>query len=171
LADDPELRGFPGAQVRITAQLARAIGPSGMAGGQALDIEAEGTVIDEHALEDIHRRKTGELIRASIMMPCSLAKPSAGDVERLDAFGRDIGLVFQIRDDILEIEQDTATLGKRANSDEQNRKATYPSLLGIRGAEDRARELYEHAMENLAGLGLRSAGLRWVSDYIISRSH
>ncbi len=127
--------------------------------------------MDEHALEDIHRRKTGELIRAAIMMPGELAEASAVDLERLDAFGRDIGLVFQIRDDLLEVEQDTATLGKSAVSDRQNEKATYPSLLGVQGAQARAEELYARAMENLASLGHRSAGLRWVSDYIISRAN
>ncbi len=171
LASDPELCRYPEAQVRITAQLANAIGPSGMAGGQALDIEAEGTTIDERALEDIHRRKTGELIRAAIMMPCSLGPLSAVSTESLDAFGRDIGLVFQIRDDLLELEQDTATLGKSADSDIQNDKSTYPSLLGAQAAEDRANDLYDRAMQNLAQLGPRSAGLRWVSDYIISREN
>ncbi len=171
LANDQELCKFPEGQVQITSKLAKAIGPSGMAGGQALDISAEGAVIDEPTLEDIHRRKTGELIRASIMMPCSLAQPSPAIMERLDAFGRDIGLVFQIKDDLLEIKQDTATLGKSADSDEDNYKSTYPSLLGARGAEERAHGLYNRAIENLAGLGPRSAGLRWVSDYIISRSN
>ena len=171
VADDRQLAKFPQAQVRIVARLARAIGPSGMAGGQALDIEAERAAVDEQALEDIHRRKTGELIRASIMMPSELAKVSAADVERLDAFGRDIGIVFQIRDDLLEVEQDTATLGKNAGSDQQNEKSTYPSILGTRAAEERANELYARAIENLAALGHRSAALRWVSDYIINRSN
>ena len=125
--------------------------------------------MDERTLEDIHRRKTGELIRAAIMMPAELAETSAEELQRLDAFGRDIGLVFQIRDDLLEVEQDTATLGKSAVSDRQNEKATYPSLLGIQGAQARAGEFYDRAMENLTLLGHRSEGLRWVSDYIISR--
>ncbi len=171
VSNDRQLGKHPEAQVRILARLAEAIGPSGMAGGQALDIEAEGAAVDEHALEDIHRRKTGELIRASIMMPGELAETSAEDLERLDDFGRDIGLVFQIRDDLLEVEQDTATLGKSAVSDRQNEKSTYPSLLGTQGAQERAGELYDRAMENLESLGHRSAGLRWVSDYIISRSN
>ncbi len=171
VSSDQRLGEQPEAQVRILARLAKAIGPSGMAGGQALDIEAERTTVDERALEDIHRRKTGELIRAAIMMPAELAETSTEDLQRLDAFGRDIGLVFQIRDDLLEVEQDTATLGKSAVSDQQNEKATYPSLLGIQGAQARAGEFYDRAMENLASLGHRSAGLRWVSDYIISRAN
>ena len=171
VSSDQRLAEQSEAQVRILARLAKAIGPSGMAGGQALDIEAEGATVDERTLEDIHRRKTGELIRAAIMMPAELAETSAEDLQRLDAFGRDIGLVFQIRDDLLEVEQDTATLGKSAVSDRQNEKATYPSLLGTQGAQARAGEFYDRAMENLASLGHRSAGLRWVSDYIISRAN
>jgi geranylgeranyl pyrophosphate synthase len=168
---DRQLGAHPEALVRVIARLAKAIGPSGMAGGQALDIEAEGTSVEESELEDIHRRKTGELIRASIMMPSELAKVSTEDAERLDRFGRDIGILFQIRDDLLEVEQDTATLGKSAGSDEQNNKSTYPSVLGTRAAKERASELYDRAMENLAALGHRSAALQWVSDYIINRSN
>jgi farnesyl diphosphate synthase len=161
----------PAALTRIVARLAVAIGPSGMAGGQLLDIEAEGKDVDETALENIHRRKTGELIRASIMMPCELAAISEDETEQLDRFGRDIGLVFQIRDDLLEIEQDTETLGKSAASDMHNEKSTYPSILGVAGTEQRVSELYDQAMENLTALGSRTAGLRWLSDYILSRSN
>lgn len=171
VSDDRQLTELPAAQVRIVARLAKAIGPSGMAGGQALDIEAERVAVDERALEEIHRRKTGELIRASIMMPSELTEVATEDLERLDAFGRDIGIVFQIRDDLLEVEHDTATLGKSAGSDQHNEKSTYPSILGTQGAAKRASELYDRAIENLAALGHGSAALRWVSDYIISRSN
>jgi farnesyl diphosphate synthase len=171
ISQDSLLCAHPGAQVKIIARLASAIGPAGMAGGQMLDIEAEGASVAEDALANIHRRKTGELIRASIMMPSDLTASTTEDLELLDTFGRDIGLVFQIRDDLLEVEQDTATLGKSAGSDQQNDKSTYPSLLGVDGAEQRASELYDHAMKSLGKLGSRSAGLRWVSDYILSRSN
>lgn len=171
ITQDPLLAAYPEALVGIVARLAAAIGPSGMAGGQVLDIEAEGMKVDENALENIHRRKTGELIRASVMMPCELSTSSAEDIARLDRFGRDIGLVFQIRDDLLEVEQDTETIGKNSGSDRQNEKSTYPSLLGVDGAERRASELYDRAMDNLTALGSRAAGLRWVSDYILSRSN
>ena len=171
VSDDQGLGKHPEALVRIVARLAKAIGPTGMAGGQVLDIEAEGIAVDEYTLENIHRRKTGELIRTSIMMPSELTETSTKLLKRLDAFGHDIGLVFQIRDDLLEVEQDTATLGKSADSDQQNEKSTYPSILGTEGAQKRAGELYGRAMENLASLGHGSAGLRWVSDYIINRSN
>src|SRR5690606_13804205 len=129
LCEDPKLAEQPERQSRVIRRLARAAGPSGMVGGQALDLDAEGKRLDERALEAIHRRKTGELIRASIMMPSELADLDAAARENLDVFARDIGLVFQIRDDLLEVEQDTATLGKNAGSDSANDKSTYPSTL------------------------------------------
>ena len=139
--------------------------------GRVLDATPEGARIDEQSLEDIHRRKTGELIRASIAMPGLLADATDDIAKELDEFGSDIGLVFQIRDDLLEVEQDTATLGKSAASDVEKEKATYPSILGVQGAEDRAAELYARAMRRLESLGPQSDGLRWVSDYIIKRSN
>ncbi|HEY5623056.1 MAG TPA: farnesyl diphosphate synthase [Gammaproteobacteria bacterium] len=171
LTMDAGLSSDPKSQILVVAQLATSIGPSGMAGGQALDIAAEGTQIDEQALENIHRRKTGELIRSSILMPSLLATTSEEARHELDEYGANIGLAFQIRDDLLEIEQDTETLGKSAASDAANAKATYPAVLGVAEAEARADELYARAMRNLDNLGPRSDGLRWLSDYIIRRSN
>lgn len=171
ITQDPLLATHPKALVQIISRLALAIGPSGMVGGQMLDIEAEGTKIDEITLENIHRRKTGELIRASIMMPCELSTESVADITRLDKFGRDIGLVFQIRDDLLEAKEDTETIGKNTDSDRRNKKSTYPSLFGIDGAERRATKICDRAMENLAELGSRAAILQRVSDYILNRSN
>lgn len=171
LCADEALSAEPRAQTRIIGWLARAIGPAGMVGGQALDLEAEGRRLDERSLEDIHRRKTGQLIRASIMMPSELGELSPEAKSNLDRFASDIGLVFQIRDDLLEVEQDTATLGKNASSDRDNEKSTYPSVLGIEGARRRADEIHSRALKALAAAGdQRDNGLRWVSDFILSRS-
>src|SRR5690606_2523040 len=146
-------------------------GPAGMVGGQALDLQAEGKRIDEAMLEDIHRRKTGELIRASIMMPCELSDLDTARREQLDHFASEIGLVFQIRDDLLEIEGDTQTLGKSAGSDDANEKSTYPSLLGIDGARGRADEIYASAMRALDAVGPGGEGLSWLSDFILKRAY
>ena len=170
LCDDPMLQASPVAQTRVLAWLARAIGPSGMVGGQALDLEAEGRRIDEAALEDIHRRKTGQLIRAAIMMPSELGQLTDEAREHLDAFAREIGLVFQIRDDLLEIEQDTATLGKSAGSDAAKHKSTYPSVLGAAGARERANEIYARACASLAAAGDGGEGLRFVAQFILTRN-
>jgi geranylgeranyl pyrophosphate synthase len=171
LASDPALAARPPAQVKILAWLARAAGPAGMVGGQALDMAAEGHRIDERGLERIHRGKTGALIRASIMMPSELGSLSADQRASLDLFASDIGLVFQIRDDLLEVEQDTATLGKNAGSDSGNEKSTYPSTLGLEGARQRAAQTQQRAVEALRTLGARSDGLLWLSEFILNRSH
>jgi geranylgeranyl pyrophosphate synthase len=105
------------------------------------------------------------------MMPSELGKLSAEQRASLDVFASDIGLVFQIRDDLLEVEQDTATLGKNAGSDASNSKSTYPSALGIEGARKRATETHERAVAALRSLGPRADGLLWLSDFILNRSH
>jgi len=171
LATDPKLAARPQVQVKMLAWLTRAAGPAGMVGGQALDMAAEGQRIDERGLERIHRGKTGALIRASIMMPSELGDLRAEQRASLDVFARDIGLVFQIRDDLLEVEQDTATLGKNAGSDSGNDKSTYPSTLGIEGARRRAAETQQRAVGALRTLGERSDALLWLSEFILNRSN
>ena len=171
LASDPKLSARPQAQAKMIGWLARAAGPAGMVGGQALDMAAEGRQIDERSLERIHRGKTGALIRASIMMPSELGNSSPEERANLDVFARDIGLVFQIRDDLLEIEQDTATLGKNAGSDSGNDKSTYPSTLGVEGARRRAAETQQRAVDALRKLGSRSDALLWLSEFILNRSY
>jgi geranylgeranyl pyrophosphate synthase len=142
-----------------------------MVGGQMLDLDAEGKKLDERALEDIHRRKTGQLIRAAIMMPSELGELTDAERAHLDTFASDIGLVFQIRDDLLEVEQDTATLGKNAGSDATNDKSTYPSTLGVEGARRRAAETQQRATDALRSLRQDSRPLLWLSDFILTRSY
>jgi geranylgeranyl diphosphate synthase type II len=142
-----------------------------MVGGQALDLYAENRQLDERDLEDIHRRKTGQLIRAAIMMPSELADISDEARSNLDRFARDIGLVFQIRDDLLEVEQDTVTLGKSAASDADNKKSTYPSVLGVDGARNRADEVYSRALAALDTASQNCEGLKWIAEFILRRSH
>jgi geranylgeranyl pyrophosphate synthase len=171
LASEASLAENPSAQVRIVAWLARAAGPAGMVGGQSLDMEAEGRRVDERGLERIHRGKTGALIRAAIMMPSELGGLESRERANLDTFASEIGLVFQIRDDLLEVEQDTATLGKNARSDAGNDKSTYPSTLGVDGARRRAAETHERAVTALRSLGDRANGLLWLSEFILNRRH
>lgn len=171
LCADASLSAFPAVQIRVIGWLAQAIGPSGMVGGQVLDIAAEKVPVDERGLEEIHKRKTGQLIRAAIMMPSELAELSAEQRETLDVFARDIGLVFQIRDDLLEIDQDTQTLGKSAGSDIANHKATYPSILGVEPARAKADKIYARAISALESFGERAHGLQWLADFIMTRSY
>ena len=168
LCQDPTVSGASG--TRVLGWLARAAGPTGMVGGQVLDLQAEGCRVDEAALANIHRRKTGELIRAAIMMPGELADTVPETVRILDEFAGNIGLAFQIRDDLLEVEADTAAIGKSAGSDEKNQKSTYPAILGVDGARRRAGEVYAAAVTALDRLGEPAAGLRWIADFIVNRS-
>ena len=154
----------------VVRWLASAAGPAGMVGGQVLDLLAEGRRVDESALADIHRRKTGELIRAAIMMPGELAETVPETLRLLDEFAGNIGLAFQIRDDLLEVDSDSTAIGKSAGSDERNEKSTYPSILGEAVARRRAEEVYAAAMAALDKLGDGASGLRWIADFIVSRS-
>jgi geranylgeranyl diphosphate synthase type II len=171
LSTDAHLAVQARAQVRLVAWLAEAAGPAGMVGGQALDMEAEGRRVDEAGLERIHRGKTGALIRSAIMMPSEIGDFSSDSRAVLDRFASDIGLLFQIRDDLLEVEQDTATLGKSAGSDASNDKSTYPSVLGVDGARQRASEIHERAIGALSSLGDRAEPLLWLADFILNRQH
>ena len=161
----------PGAAgTRVIGWLAAAAGPAGMVGGQVLDLQAEGRRVDESALANIHRRKTGELIRAAIMMPGGLAETVPETLRLLDEFAGNIGLAFQIRDDLLEVDSDSAAIGKSAGSDERNEKSTYPSILGADAARRRAEEVYAAATAALDRLGDGASGLRWIADFIVNRS-
>ena len=105
------------------------------------------------------------------MMPSELGNSSPDERANLDTFARDIGLVFQIRDDLLEVEQDTATIGKSAGSDSGNDKSTYPSTLGVEGARRRAAETQQRAVDALRTFGSRSDALLWLSEFILNRTY
>jgi len=151
--------------------LTRAIGSHGMAGGQAIDLAAVGRTLSPAALEDMHRRKTGALIHASVMLGAIAADPVPPAVRRaLDDYGRAIGLAFQIVDDLLDVEGETATLGKASGADAARGKPTYPSVLGIAGARERARQLHAVALESLAPLGDNGRLLADLGTYIVERT-
>ena len=165
-----ELAGTGATGTRVIGWLAAAAGPTGMVGGQVLDLQAEGRRVDEAVLANIHRRKTGALIRAAIMMPGELADTVPETIRLLDEFADNIGLAFQIRDDLLEVDSDAAAIGKSTDSDERKEKSTYPSILGADGARRRAEEVYGSAMAALDRLGDDASGLRWIAEFIVNRS-
>jgi geranylgeranyl diphosphate synthase type II len=150
--------------------LAEAAGPAGMVAGQMADLEAEGR--DDatlEALEAIHRRKTGALLRASLRMGALVAGADEPRLRALDAYGRAVGLAFQIIDDLLDVQGDEAKLGKRVQKDSQLGKWTYPGLLGIEGSRRRARQLAEEAVAALASLGPRGERLRTLALDLLER--
>ena len=156
----------------LVSLIAAACGSLGMTGGQALDLAAEGRRLDLSDLERMQELKTGALLHASIAAAACLAESvSADDRAALDTFGRSIGLAFQIRDDLLDVEGQTETIGKPAGSDLKRDKATWPALFGVAEAARRCAELVASAHAALDRLGERSEPLRWMAGYVADRNH
>lgn len=151
-------------------ELTEAAGSLGMTGGQAMDLEAEGKRLDVAHLEELHRRKTGCLIHACVMMACA-ANLQADERTRaaLDAFATHVGLAFQIRDDLLDVTGDEAVVGKTHGSDAAHHKSTFPALLGVRAAERRCEAMYTEALRALEPLGDAAQPLRWMADHLAHR--
>lgn len=157
-------------QLRQIRTLSRACGSFGMAGGQAMDLTACAGQVDERHLETIHRQKTGALICAAVRLAADLALPEDAPVYMgLERCAMALGLAFQIRDDILDLTIDTATLGKRQGADLVHDKATYPQLMGLAAAQRRATELHQQALDELAPLGAAADPLRVLADELLNR--
>lgn len=158
--------------MELVATLAHASGSLGMAGGQAIDLAAVGCALSLDALENMHRNKTGALIRASVRLGALCGgKVDESRLAELDAYADCIGLAFQVRDDILDVEADTETLGKTQGADMARDKPTYPSLLGLEAARRKAEELHERAMAELSAFDARADTLRGLSAFIVNRPH
>ena len=152
--------------------LAIATGSRGMAGGQAIDLDSVGKEISIAELENMHIHKTGALIRASVKLG-ALCQPeiNTADLENLDHYAKCIGLAFQVRDDILDEESDTETLGKTQGADRALNKPTYTSILGLEAAKELIQELHDDAIARLEPLGDKADALRWLARYIVERKH
>ena len=160
----------PLAHVEMLRTLAAACGAQGMAGGQALDLAAVGECIDPAALDRMHAFKTGALIRASIRLGALAAGcDDATLLAALDSYGRAIGLAFQIRDDILDVEGDSAVIGKTAGKDAANAKPNYPAILGMDASRARLAQLTQEAIAALAPLGERGRELAELARYVAAR--
>lgn len=159
-------------RLKMIEQLAFASGSRGMCGGQSIDLDSVGQQLDIVQLENMHIHKTGALIRASVLMGAFCCDRADEDqVRRLDHYAKCIGLAFQIHDDILDVEGSTATLGKTHGKDAANDKPTYPGLLGLEGARDKAAELVRDALEQLETFDHSADPLRGLASYIVDRNH
>lgn len=164
--------GKPATSLAMIATLAKAAGWAGMVGGQSLDIDGAGSLKSEQDLALMHGLKTGALIRASVLLGAqSTGRASGAQLASLDTFARCIGLAFQVKDDILDVEGDTEVLGKQQGKDQARDKPTYAALLGVAGARAKMQSLLEEGNAALADFGASAAGLKGVAAYIIERSH
>jgi geranylgeranyl diphosphate synthase type II len=171
LATDPYWAKHPAAQTKLIAILAEACGSNGMTGGQAMDMEAENRQLDIAQLEHMFRLKTGRLLRASVLMPaCYPPSPDTAAIHDLERFIDCIGLAFQIRDDILDVEGTTEEIGKPQGADQARNKATYPAIQGIEPARKRADELLKLGLDALQQFGDKAEGLRWLAQFIVLRN-
>ncbi len=172
LATDPKLPAAPAIRLRLIDLLARAIGTFGMAGGQAIDLAVQGMRLDIAQVEDMHERKTGAVIRASVLM-------AAECVPRLDPnlyaaltrFAVAVGLAFQIQDDLLDVIGDVTTLGKATGADSERAKPTHPAIIGITASQQRVRLLHNQALQALVPFGERADSLRSLANWLLSRQY
>jgi farnesyl diphosphate synthase len=159
-------------RTRLVKVVADACGSIGMTGGQSLDLAAEGRPLSAEEIEHMYSLKTGALIHASVVSAALLSdRLSAERVSAIDAFGRTVGVAFQIKDDILDVEGDTDVIGKRTGADQRLRKATYPGLIGIDAARARCESLLRDALEQLDDFGDDAEPLRWLARYIVEREN
>jgi len=159
------------ARVAMLRELAIAAGVRGMCGGQALDIDATGQAIDLGALQRLHALKTGALLRASVRLGAIAGGADTATRQQLDAFADALGLAFQVRDDLLDVEGDSATLGKTAGKDAAQAKATFPALLGLEPTRQRLQQLAADMQAALAPFGERAEVLAALGRQAIERIH
>ena len=172
LARDPALPGSASIRLRLVDILSEASGTFGMAGGQAIDLAAQGQRLDIAQVEDMHARKTGAVIRASVLMAAACVpqldpRLNAG----LSEFATAIGLAFQIQDDLLDVLGDVSTLGKATGADRERDKPTHPAIIGIEASQQRVYRLHAEALHALEPFGERAAPLRLLADWLLSRSY
>jgi farnesyl diphosphate synthase len=171
LLSEHRLSDDAGKQLQMVKLLAVASGSRGMAGGQAIDLASVGKQLTLPELEQMHIHKTGALIRAAVLSGAHCGNLDQAQLDKLDRYGKCIGLAFQVVDDVLDSEADTATLGKTAGKDADNDKPTYVTLLGVPAAKKMAADLHGEAMDTLTGFGAPAQRLRELADFIVMRKY
>jgi farnesyl diphosphate synthase len=159
-------------RIKLVRLMADACGSMGMTGGQSMDLAAEGRSLSAEDIESMYSLKTGALIHAAVVSAALLSEDLTTErASAIDAFGRTIGIAFQIKDDILDVEGETEVIGKHTGADQRLRKATYPGLVGITAARERCNGLVRRALEQLDDFGAGADSLRWLARYIVERGN
>jgi farnesyl diphosphate synthase len=171
LAHDPHAGGHPARAMEMLRELGRACGAEGMAGGQALDLGAVGRKLSLAELEHMHACKTGALIRTAVRLGALAAGADAAALEALDRYAAAVGLAFQVRDDVLDVEGESAVIGKTAGKDAAADKPTFPSIIGLDASRARLAELTATALAAIEGFGPRGELLEELAHYAANRRH
>jgi len=172
LACDPTLTATPATRLRLIELLGEASGTFGMAGGQAIDLAAQGRALNIAQIEEMHARKTGALIRASVLMAATCMPTLESRLyQALEGFVDPIGLAFQIQDDLLDVLGDVSTLGKAVGADSERAKPTHPAMLGVPASQERVRLLHAQALHSLEPFAARAEPLRQLAGWLLARSY
>ncbi|HTC53494.1 MAG TPA: farnesyl diphosphate synthase [Steroidobacteraceae bacterium] len=170
LARDPQLPADPAIRLKLIDLLAEASGTFGMAGGQAIDLSVQGQAIGITEVEQMHARKTGALIKVSVMMAAACVPTlSAALSQNLGRFATAVGLAFQIQDDLLDVLGDVSTLGKATGADSARAKPTYPAVIGVAASQQRMQRLHDEALDALTAFGTRADPLRLLAQWLLKR--
>jgi geranylgeranyl diphosphate synthase, type II len=170
ICNDQAMNADDSSRLRLIKELTVASGSLGMAGGQAVDLASVGKKLDLAQLEEMHRLKTGALIRASVIMGAINSKEcDPQTLAKLDQYSQHVGLAFQVQDDILDVISDTETLGKPQGSDQELNKPTFPELMGLESSQQYALQLHQQALDCLSDFDHRADTLRQLSAYIVER--
>ena len=172
LSHDPQMTEDASARLQMIEKLSLFSGSRGMAGGQAIDLAAVGNSLNIAELETMHIHKTGALIRTCVQL-AALSTDSLSETQfkALDSFAKCIGLSFQVRDDILDVTGDTATLGKTQGADRALNKPTFPSVIGLQASYEKAQELHQQALQALSIFGEEADILRYISAWFVERKN
>ena len=172
ISHDPKMTDDAGARLRMIENLAMFSGSRGMAGGQAIDLEAVGKSLNIAELETMHIHKTGALIRTCIQLAAfSCSELCEARFRALDSYAKCIGLSFQVQDDILDVTGDTATLGKTQGADSAHNKPTFPSVIGLEASQEKAAELHQQALQALSIFAEEADILRYISAWFVERTN
>jgi farnesyl diphosphate synthase len=172
LARDPKLPASPAIRLRLVDILSEVSGTFGMAGGQAIDLAVKGEKVDIVQIEEMHARKTGAVIRASVLMAAEcVPEIDPRSYAALDEFATAIGLAFQIQDDLLDVLGDVSTLGKATGADQERDKPTHPAIIGVEASQERVNLLHGQALEALEIFEGRALPLRSLANWLLSRRY